>query len=381
VKALSVVFCGSLLGCGLILGLKDPNDEPVPGPGANEDGGITEGDSAAFCANVDLQNDERHCGKCGRDCQGSKCRNGQCEPVVLATDEGTPRQLAVNGDGVYWVSEQPDAGAIRGCALAGCTGGAQTILSSRGDANTLVRRGTRIVADKANVYWLGSTQLLSCSTKGCGLAPKELIPVYEESQLGRSHGETLQYTIYPSEVGQFYSGVATCRMPNCADPKVLLFSARKRTPIVSNKDFAYWITLDDDATDIAIDAIGRSPLPDGGPELINRQVRVADLELDPSGTILYWLGNEQLSRCALPGCEASTEVLAPTTEDLDGLAADATDVYFTRSDGIYKCAAEHCKGGATLVASSAGEKPSLAVDGTSVYWTNPKERTVMRVVK
>lgn len=75
-------------------------------------------------------------------CAASGC--GPAGPAVLIRKLAYPTALAVDESGVYWYAA--DAGTIAMCPLAGCGGGARTVVSN-------LRGVTRLVLSGAFVYW------------------------------------------------------------------------------------------------------------------------------------------------------------------------------------------------------------------------------------
>jgi stigma-specific protein Stig1 len=89
--ALALSIWAVAAGCNAMLGLDDPT---------------VVCDALADCSGacVDLATDPRHCGQCGRDCQGASCSDGICAPVQLASGFKNPHGLALDGDDLYWTT-------------------------------------------------------------------------------------------------------------------------------------------------------------------------------------------------------------------------------------------------------------------------------------
>jgi hypothetical protein len=124
-------------GCGTLLSLGDGDNPPPPvdvPDGARADGETpadattTEGggdaavDSAVPC--IDKKTQPEHCGQCGHSCLGGTCAAGVCQPVVLASNEENPFEIAVDDSHVYWTNYVAGPkGAVRRIPK---TGGAPT---------------------------------------------------------------------------------------------------------------------------------------------------------------------------------------------------------------------------------------------------------------
>jgi formylglycine-generating enzyme required for sulfatase activity len=73
----------------------------------------------------DLQTDPQNCGHCGHSCLGGSCALGECQPVIVATGQKNPQQMAVNGTHVFWANYGDDTtGAGGGVMRAPIAGGA-----------------------------------------------------------------------------------------------------------------------------------------------------------------------------------------------------------------------------------------------------------------
>lgn len=85
------------MGCSALIGVRDIYlDENAEG-GVLPDGGRSDapvgtdgssGDGATCTA--DVRTDPMNCGRCGRDCLGGACKDGACEPIVLASNLTNP---------------------------------------------------------------------------------------------------------------------------------------------------------------------------------------------------------------------------------------------------------------------------------------------------
>lgn len=100
----------------------DSVDSAAP-PSPDADAGA-DGDGGSTCASeVDLQNDPRNCGTCGRDCAGGTCAEGVCRPYVIVENAGTPYYISVNRTHAYWTSftllTPPGDGTLRSAPKLG----------------------------------------------------------------------------------------------------------------------------------------------------------------------------------------------------------------------------------------------------------------------
>jgi hypothetical protein len=68
---------------------------PACGPGKTQCGG----------ACVDLQVDPANCGFCGHGCDTPSCTSGVCVPTTISSMQGSVKDVATDGQHVYWVTD------------------------------------------------------------------------------------------------------------------------------------------------------------------------------------------------------------------------------------------------------------------------------------
>ena len=126
------------------------------------------GRGARRCA--DLDNDKRNCGSCGHDCENGDCQFGHCQPFELVSGYGGILSLAVNGTDVFFTTESTGTLA---CSVnpAVCNNNPRTIGSSASTSGGLAVAGNR-------VFWSDDgNDLVTCPLAGCdGGAATVLVP-------------------------------------------------------------------------------------------------------------------------------------------------------------------------------------------------------------
>jgi hypothetical protein len=90
----------------------DGASEASDGPTNDLDGAIDAtdgpalGDVATCVANFSI--DTKNCGRCGRDCLGGACTDGECQPFVFLSQVDA-REVAQDYEHVFWVTQGDDA--------------------------------------------------------------------------------------------------------------------------------------------------------------------------------------------------------------------------------------------------------------------------------
>lgn len=93
---------------------------------------------------ADLQTAADHCGACNHSCLGGACVGGQCQPILLAANQGSPYGIAVDEAHVYWTNLR--AKTVVKIAKNGDPKTRLQVSGGEGDPRFLA-------LDDTNVYW------------------------------------------------------------------------------------------------------------------------------------------------------------------------------------------------------------------------------------
>lgn len=379
-KGLARVALVGLIGlgaCNAILGNEEIDfvaaDGSAPGP---SDAALDAGADAADACPSDLQTNGEHCGRCGRSCGGSSCRDGACAPQLLTQGYGVVRRLAVDDDALYFTSTdqqllgrmakdggvvsflEPDGGLIvpsAGLVVDGAFvyasavygAGVRRIPKTGGAAETIEKCNTTygVALDATHVYWHLSL---------CG----------GEVRVRRRAKNVLDETLTEEEAAPRPGGA---------------FAQELGGDIVVDDSRVYWMSL---VRIMSLPKIGFTDAgvavlfdrPDGGVDLL-RGLAVADR--------LYVLMGERVIAVPKGGGDASVLADAPATGDNKPatLVLAGSDVYFTRpAKGIV--ARVPMGGGPVETIASGQPTPSaLTVDAQFVYWSNDSDGSIWRVAR
>lgn len=341
---------------------KQPNPDCVPSGGS-----VACGCAGQLCGGscAQTQTDPANCGACGHDCLGGTCVGGVCQPVVLASNQQGPADIAIDGTNAYWVNSI--GGTVMACALAGCND-KPTVLAS-GQASPV---GVAVAG--AAVYWVDSLaadggvggSVMTCATSGCGGAPTALSAV-----------ENTPTSIAVSGGTAFWTGSATRRCSTSACSPVSVGPGGARVAVDSSN--VYW-TAATGPVRCAVGGCGGSPTP-----IATGQFGPWAIAVDSAN--VYWsdiAGTLGVHVCPLTGCTGST-LLSPAPGEAYDVAVDATDVYWVEltSGNVLKCALTGCGGKPTAIAAQPNSNPSgIAVDAKAVYWVqSTSPGAVMKVAK
>jgi hypothetical protein len=265
---------------------------------------------------ADLQTNVVNCGACGHDCLGGGCSQGECMPVVVASGQSGPWDIAVNATDLYFTNNTSDGGSVVRCPLSGCDAGMQIVAADRPSPD-------RVVLDSTNVYWTehsgGNVQ--SCPLSGCGVGPLTLA-TQQTSATGIALDSSNVYWGTDTDDG----GLWSCPLAGCA-PRGPFSVSTTSNPIT---------------------------------------IRVAD-----GG--LYWATaqNNDVWSCPTAGCSAAVTQLAHKQPSPYSLAIHNGIVYFTNTSApgnVLACSVDGCGSSPTLIATDISSY-GIAVDDSGVYWT------------
>lgn len=264
-------------------------------------------------------------------CAASGCG---CQPTTLASKQVNVLALAVAGGSAFWTRTSDSlvepwlddfTGTVTKCSVGGC-GGMPTTLAAK------QRSPSYIAADAEHAYWINyapGTQSMAtvnqCSVNGCNGQPSSFT---DWQYTDRPSGITVSATtLYWTVANQW---VAQCPKASCVGQVTKLTSTKA----------VHLLAVDASAVYL----VGSWP---------------------QNGTVYGSVEKVPISGAAAP-TTLVTAVFSP-----NGLAVDGTHVYWTDGLGgtVMKCPIAGCTA-PTIVASGLSTPSGIAVDATSVYWTD-----------
>jgi hypothetical protein len=333
----------------------------------------------AVACSSDVKTDPKNCGRCGHDCLGGGCRLGTCQPVVLASEQMRPTEIALDATHVYFAAAAENA--VRRVAVQGGPAELLTVDATL-DSN--------IAIDDAYVYFMTGF----VANGGVGRAPKTGVPDGGTSTMVGTATFPLGFLAIDAENvywtgGRFSGGPiqgGVYLAPKAVDGglgvKVTGASVVAKTTSVAVDDtnlyFAnaagriFWLTKG-------------STL---GAPLASSQAGATGLVAD--GKRVYWANSGTGSILAIdkPSLDAGAgagvvTVLASGQNTPARVALDDVAIYFTNtgSGTIGSCPLSGCTDVVRLVASAQAAPLGIAVDAVAIYWANSGDGTIMKVAK
>ncbi len=271
--------------------------------------------------------DPRHCGACGRDCQGGDCKDGLCQPLVLVENRAAPQDLVVGGAFVYWVEQGTFAnlahdGLVLRAPIAGCAPPA-TGCPARLAEDQISPGG--VALDGEHLYW----------------------PEHSDGLSVTATGKIWQLDLRTSE-------------------KVLMAGGQDRPRKVAvDGTRLYWITADEVRGRYVE---GGTP---GGVSIASGQASPVDLTLTATRVLWTSYGTSDYSGSVrLADLDGSNQqTVAQSLQQPRGLATDPTYLYWTNAGNgtVMRSPLDRSSQPAAVV-SSAATPNDVAVDLDWLYW-------------
>ena len=359
-----------------------PSESPA-GQGPSDDAAVettTTLDAASDAASdaptcsSDLRTDPKHCGRCGHDCLGGGCSAGTCQPVILASEQLHPTEIALDATHVYFA-----ATAASSVLRVPVKGGAVELLT---DGATL---GSNIAIDDAYVYFMNG----GYPNGGVARVPKSGAVDAGPTTIATAVFPTAFLAIDNTNVywtgGRFTGGTILGGVYDSSKATVNGLG-NKLVPAISAETTT--IAVDDTNVYFA-NVMGRILwVTKSGTVGLLATAQTGATGMLADGKQVYWANGGQGSIVSIdkPVADAGAgplKVLAAGQNQPARIALDDVAIYFsnTGSGTIGSCPRSGCTDVVRLVASDQAAPLGIAVDAVAVYWANSGNGTIMKVAK
>jgi hypothetical protein len=368
-----------LLGCGLIWDLPDRELDPrvtcANGACTCAAGfGDCDGDQQNGCE-TELESNARHCGACGRDCQGGACSSGKCQPVPVITASGVTG-LAIDDTHVYWTTggSAPDKTIQRVARAGGKADLLRELNATHGPALLRVRGG--------HLYWAEGTEIV---TQPVGGGARRTLTTAAEKVSALVVLEPYVYFVIPENVGYMSADAAIERAPIAGGASERLFSRERLHLRALEVDGAraYWLEAGYADGSVIAGRVVMAPV-DGGDPAIVAGPEVQALAADDES--LYWLDRDRpdsgVARDTLwrmPKQGGTPSALAPDQFETTQLAHHGSHVFWTANAPVHAAGAASLMkvsalGGPTAELTRTSLEPyvNIVVDDTTLFWATPE---------
>lgn len=332
---------------------------------------------------VDESKDSKNCGSCGHDCQGGECREGQCQPVIIAYDQLYPSYIVVDAKNIYWTNRGSALYSVDGSVMKMPING-ETPIAIATDQKT----PRCIAVDATHVYWTNAR--ITPNMPNTGTVMRVAIDGSNLTELAKDQNNP--YDIFVTDEFIFWTNEGT--HPNDVSPPQPDGSIMKlkrgdttATPFVTGLNYPQGIAVDKTSvywTDA--EHLRRMPFEEAGTkdptqlgDLVTNKRGFSRITMDE--TNLYWTNTDgnSVNKVGITGSMLAQ--LAANTGTPFGIAVDANSVYWTSSEDGTVTKVGINGGIATTLASAQGAPIDIAVNATTIYWTNAIDGTVMKVAK
>jgi hypothetical protein len=307
------------------------------------------------CEGAAIASDPKNCGRCGHDCAGGSCVQGQCGTTLVTKNTDPQRFLTQDGPNLYWAVSL--GGGVFTCDKTNCAA----------TRRQLVADDIKFFAvDSGNLFWYSTqSSLKACSVADCanttfgiGISPQEVFWIAARG--GR--------VFWSSSIGLW----GCPQMGGLTDTFSTTFVNRMAT----TANDIFW-------TAVADNQIERCPLSGcTQPQTFTSASQPAFITVDQNN--VCWSASTKLFCCSIGNCPAPTLVHAGTIPNMlpaFEIAVDASDLYWTTWDGhLMRCPATGCNDMPEQLTQTGNYGP-LAVDATFVYAGDVGTGDIVRLAK
>jgi len=322
-----------------------------------------DGDEGNGCE-TDLTSSVTSCGACGNSCLGGACKEGKCQPFVIASGQSTPTNVALDDTHLYWTNQVPGGAVMRVPRLGGTAEMVATKTKTPGG----------LAVDGSSVFW-------SEFESGGSIWRLDKSDVGDASKAVELHtGQGTSLTLIADGTRVFWVTPGTVRSVFKTGGGYVQLADGQGTPagLVSGLGFVFWTNT---STGTVV-GTSLSDLDAGIKTLASGQSYPSGLAADISN--LYWANHMADADGGLPRIMAvsrtgsvAPKVLADDQAGPIGVAQRGTYVYWTNNVGGTVMRVLKTGGAAEELASGQQAPGGIAVDSTAIYWVNRDDGNVM----
>jgi hypothetical protein len=372
------------IGCAIVWDIPDREHDPrvsCAGSACACVGGFGDCDGHADNGcETELETDERHCGACGRDCQGGACSSGQCGPVqVVAAQRVTG--IAIDHTFVYFTTgadgslNTQQTTIARAPRAGGAAEAVRTLDKRFGPTSLHVHGGRLFWAESDPLFFEPSAMLTQSISPG---SPPDTLVTKDDSIPSLAVDGGHVYFITGANTGwgpQEFALERVALAGGAAEP--ILIRPAVMSALRIDGDSAYWSELG---------TVASAPLAGGDVTVVATQT--VAMAVDDSN--VYWLARATVSgtqrdtlwrRSKLDGTET---VLASDQSMTSQIASDGAHIFWTanvHSGGVASLMKVSVTGGQPeeLARTNLEGSVNIAVDQTTLFWATPD--AIMKLAK
>jgi len=397
--AVSLLCAPACVGDDPTVVQEGPGADATPPPSTENDGSSdTDGGSTCAVGMADCDGDPKngcetdtrssatHCGACGRTCGGTaSCEQSECTVERLKADLDHPFSLELAGPRLLWF----EPAVIRGCRADDCNTSTARIVEVTGsDPPTVAGSPRQIAVLDDKLYFShcanGGCGAASCDVTGCKLSGATFVTTSNPFRRSR-------VVVGAPDAIYMFQGIDGLYRTDVTAKSITYLNSTYHVGerVQTMHADASWFIWVDDSPSLANPVGGVYACPIAGcPDAPNPLLPPPVKHLAyANGTVYSSTGGAAASTasvvaCAVTGCDGAGTVLAQNQAYVTDIAVADDAVYFTTAGvedvttnsasvgAVMRCSLPSCPGGPTKIADGVLNPVSVRVDSKYVYWVS-----------
>lgn len=325
---------------------------------------------------VNLQNDAANCGRCGRDCGGSKCTAGACAAITVRTGVVGFSNLVADSERYYWANSSPNGGmySIRRDDFSDYkehTKAERCAYLTKLDGSLHFRCVQRTDGSLRDV-------LFHCALPNCTNLQLEVLPGNQVTSLTMSP-EGRRFFKHADREDAQLNGVFEL-LSDGSHTRVGDVDGRYVQELRAGEHHLYWFT----GWDSEGVGVFRAPYENISAKqnlLLEPQNYYRFSESFVDDRNVYWIGFDGTQFSALQIPHEGGYLVTPVYRGAKSIVSDNVNLYMADDTSVFYCPrSSGCSGGRVVLSENEQQAYRLVLDGDYLLWSTG-DNTIRRVAK
>lgn len=298
--------------------------------------------------NVSILDDGKNCGRCGHDCLGGQCKEGQCQAKLLLSGQSNPIKIAVDAEAVYWING--GVAASDGAVMRLDHGATTAITLASGQAKPSA------IAVKDSVFWTNSGE---GTVRQVSKSGGSSLPLARDMSNPSSICVGAEWVVWGTDSGLYERSLISDTVNKLSDEQVVTVGCQAQSILFGGGNWLWTI-----------------PYVGGKVSQLN-YASYGVVTLATTSDSYCWAEDFYTPRCGTP---AGSNWGVNTGADALAMALDETGLYWLSDFEFALWKTDLVSGDAKKLASTPSGA-AVAVWQSGVYWTESATGRIMMIAK